>query len=65
MLKNNDLDLIEKYFDQTLSAEEQKNFEENLTDENFRNQLILEARIIDSLIAIDKEKVVSAFKSKD
>ena len=43
------LDLIGKYISNSLNSEEKKVFEENLDNEEFRNELLLQGRIVDAL----------------
>lgn len=43
------MQLIEKYLDKTLSAKEQIEFEKNLKDPEFKEQLLFQAKLVDSL----------------
>jgi len=48
-LSNKQLKLIEKYLDKDLSTSEQLEFDENLNDPAFKEQLLFQAQMVDSL----------------
>ena len=63
MLSETSYELIEKYLDKTLSAEEQPLFDAALEDKAFRDQLAFQAHLIDLLTDEEKTKLHESIKS--
>ncbi len=61
-LSDKQLSLIEKYLDKDLSTAEQIEFEENLKDPEFKDQLLFQSKLLDKL---ETSTADSALLSKD
>ena len=59
------LDLIEKFFDEPLTDEEQYIMENKLADPVFRSDILLAARMIDQLVYAESCGLIDMLKKLD